>query len=39
MDWSYEQDMIISALERLLAPKEYIDHYFCCFRIRRTKID
>ena len=37
MDWSHEQNRMMSALERLLEPKEYVYYYFCCMQIKRRK--
>ena len=37
MDWSYEHNRMMSVLERLLEPKEYVYYYICCILVKRRK--
>lgn len=30
MEWSENENRMMSSLERLLRPKKYITYYFCC---------
>ena len=42
MDWSYTHDRMMSSLERLLHPKEYVHYYFCgllLFKRRKRSSD
>ena len=37
MEWSYTHNRMMSSLERLLEPNQYVEYYFCCFRARKSK--
>ena len=38
MEWSYNQDRMMSVLERLENPKQYIEYYCCCILVWRKRV-
>ena len=38
MDWSYNHDRVMSVLERLENPKQYVEYYCCCLLVWRTRV-
>jgi len=38
MEWSHNHDRMMSVLERLENPKQYIEYYCCCFVIWRKRV-